>query len=168
MDLAHLEPWLRRWSTLWKLPTLPDEIQVTCDKRLSRSLGRCHPDKGSIRLHPGVLDGPESLLLEVVCHEAAHVAVNRLHGRSVRPHGPEWAHLVRVAGFEPRVRMNPAGLPASCKKALRPRTLYRHRCRVCGATRTARRPVRRWRCRACHEAGLDGRLEITSYPTIEV
>jgi len=29
-------------------------------------------------------------LEEVLCHELAHVAVYRLHGRAARTHGPEW------------------------------------------------------------------------------
>jgi predicted SprT family Zn-dependent metalloprotease len=41
----------------------------------------------------------KGILEEVLCHELAHVAVYRLHGRSVRPHGPEWKRLVRQVGF---------------------------------------------------------------------
>jgi ribosomal protein L37AE/L43A len=39
-----------------------------------------------------------------------------------------------------------------------------HRCPVCHSVRRAKRPVQQWRCRSCHEAGLNGCLEITSHP----
>ena len=46
----------------------------------------------------------------------------------------------------------------------RRRYLYIHRCPVCQAEQIARRAVRRWRCAACVEAGLDGELEIWRRP----
>ena len=126
------------------------------------SLGRCHPADGRVRLNPALFDEPEALLREVVCHEAAHVAVYLLHGNFARPHGREWKELMVKAGFEPRVRMNPAVLSQKFQRAVRPRFVYQHRCPVCGASRVARRPVHRWRCRACRESGLEGALEISS------
>ena len=168
MILPNIRDWLDEWSRLWSVPQLPKKLQITPNPRLRNSLGRSHPATGRIHLHKQLADEPESLLREVVCHEAAHVAVHLLYGRRVRPHGPEWARLMRTAGYEPRVRMDTARLSPTFQAAVRPSTLYRHQCPLCGAARTARRPVRRWRCRGCHDAGYDGRLEITRHSAVEV
>jgi len=162
MDVERLNPWFEEWARAWRVPALPDRLHVRPGPRLRRSLGRCHPASGTIRLHPELFEAPENLLKEVLCHEAAHVAAHLRHGPTVRPHGPEWAGLMREAGYEPRVRMDPANLPALLQRSIRPRVLFRHLCRTCGANRMARRAVHRWRCRACTEAGLAGRLEIRS------
>jgi predicted SprT family Zn-dependent metalloprotease len=109
---------------------------------------------------------PVEVLLEVVCHEAAHLAARELHGSRCRPHGPEWVTLVRAAGFEPRPQIpwvTPS--PAPHRTTAR-RRRYNHRCPVCQFQRTASRPVWRWRCAACVAAGLSGRLEITSLPML--
>jgi len=103
-------------------------------------------------------------LREVLCHEAAHLAVHVLHGLKARPHGAEWARLMRIAGFEPRVRFDPARLTSGLRSWVRAGTAYDHRCPVCGASRMAGRPVRNWHCRRCADAGLGGVLEIVSRP----
>jgi predicted SprT family Zn-dependent metalloprotease len=168
--------WLEGWGQTWSLPQLTNVTRVEVGVRLRSSLGRCQPSSGLIRIHPTLLgdtkgakgdarnEPDESLLKEVLCHEAAHVGVYLLHGASVRPHGPEWARLMRAAGYEPRARVDPNILPASFRTASRPKRLYQHRCPVCGASRIARRAVHRWRCRVCVEAGLPGRLEISTRP----
>ena len=152
----------------WSVAALAERTHVETSARLRTSLGRCHPPTGRIRLHRALLEAPEELLREVVCHEAAHVAVYLCHGNAARPHGPEWAELMAAAGFEPRVRMDPAVVSQKFQRAVRPRFLYQHRCPVCGTSRVARRPVRRWRCRACRESGLEGGLEISTRPYINV
>jgi len=167
MRPAKYRPWLRDWSRLWGVPSLSDFTHISVNNRLRRSLGRCRPITGRIHLHPKLAEESESVQEEVLCHEAAHVAVHLLHGPKVRPHGLEWARLMRAAGFEPRTRMDPKLLSAAVQEAARPRLLFRHRCPVCGAARVARRPVRRWRCRACLAAGLDGQLDISSQPAVE-
>jgi SprT protein len=156
--------WVLAWSSLWGTPDLPATIHITFSPRLRASLGRCSPRTGSIRLNPGLLDADPAILREVLCHEAAHVAAWLLHGRRARPHGREWKDLMRAAGYEPRVRWPHQALPGALRAARRPAVLYLHTCPVCHARRTARRPVRAWRCRRCVEDGLDGRLEITSRP----
>lgn len=153
--------WISEWAGAWGTPQLPGHIRVGFSTRLRRSLGRCLPKTGEIRLHGALRDVPVGLLREVLCHEAAHIAVHLLHGRRVRPHGKEWARLMRTAGYEPKARMALDRLPEVLRAATRSRKLWDHRCRVCGAARTARRPVHRWRCRACRESGRPGRLEIT-------
>ena len=159
---------VRQWADSWSVPLLAETIKVESSPRLRRSLGRCNPQTGAIRLHPALLAEPEGLLKEVLCHEAAHVAVYLLHGDSVRAHGSEWARLMKVAGFEPRARKRLDQLSRGFQRVIRPRVLYRHGCPVCGAQRLARRAVRRWRCRACLESGLEGRLEISTQPYVPV
>jgi hypothetical protein len=65
-------------------------------------------DDGKGSSMEGIPDALRDLLEEVLCHELAHVAVYRLHGRAVRPHGPEWKGLVAAAGFKPRARFERA------------------------------------------------------------
>ena len=93
----------------------------------------------------------------------AHLAARELHGRNVRPHGPEWKALMTSAGFEPRTRLpSPNGTPPRGKRR-GASTVYVHRCPVCQLLRTARRLMSRWRCAACVDSGLEGRLTVTRY-----
>jgi len=152
MNVPDITDWLTDWATIWRTGDLTQRL-------------RCDPASGRVSIHPALFN-PESsdLLREVVCHEAAHVAVHLLHGSKVRPHGAEWKCLVAAAGYAPTTRMDPRNLPRQLQTALQPRTLYRHSCPVCGTTRMARRRVGSWRCRACHDAGLEGKLEIVIVP----
>jgi SprT protein len=158
---ATFSDWTSEWSSLWSTPDLPTTITVAFSNRLTSALGRCTPRTGSIRLNPKLLEAPREMLREVLCHEAAHVAAWLLHGRRARPHGREWKDLMRVAGYEPRVKWKGDPLASVARSSGRPSTLYVHSCPVCSASRLARRPVPRWRCQACRDAGLEGRLEIT-------
>ena len=125
---------------------------------MQRSLGRCVPRTGAVRLNARVLGDNSELLEEVLCHELAHIATFQLHGPKVRPHGSEWAALIRAAGFEPRVRTR---LSRDIEvTAITDQAFYEHRCPVCHTTRLARRPVRAWRCAECFAAGLEGKLVI--------
>jgi len=162
MNLPQLSSWLVEWAGAWSVPDLADRVHFEMSSRMRTSLGRCYPQTGKVRLNTALLDEPEELLREVACHEAAHVAVYLLHGNAARPHGREWKELMAAAGFAPRVRMDPTLLSHRFQRAARPRSVYRHHCPVCGASRTARRPVHRWRCRACRQSGLEGKLSITS------
>ncbi len=159
-----LAGWLGEWEHLWNVPGLVGKIEVTFSNRLRRSLGRCAPQSGHIRLHPSLLEAEWELLREVVCHEAAHVAVHLLHRRRLPPHGRAWAELMTAAGYQPRARFNADHLPADLQQAMQPRALYVHRCPVCGVQKKALRRMSRWRCRACCEAGLGGVLEISTRP----
>ena len=135
-------------------------MTVEFSTRMRVSLGLCRPAQNRIRLSAVLRDGGSSdLLEEVLCHELAHVAVHRLHGRRAKPHGPEWKSLMRKAGFEPRVRVreNDPRLPKAFNK---PRPRWEHRCPVCGVTQMAGRPVRQWRCVRCRKAGRSGKLRI--------
>jgi predicted SprT family Zn-dependent metalloprotease len=116
------------------------------------------PAAGTITLHAGLASAPRALLHEVLCHEAAHVAVYCLYGPDARPHGREWADLICRAGYPPVTRL-PTELSGLSPPA-RATSRYEHLCPVCQAVRIAGRPVSRWRCQACVEAGLPGELEI--------
>lgn len=152
---------LKRWFALWGLAGFEQYITVSFSGRLHRALGRCYARRRQITLAERLRRMKPSILEEVLCHEAAHMAVFELFGEKCRPHGAEWAQLMQAASFEPRRRLivDDAGEPASF---IRP--LYVHRCPVCQWERVARRPVRTWRCPSCFALGMDGRLEIMKRP----
>ncbi|MBK8232872.1 MAG: SprT-like domain-containing protein [Candidatus Eisenbacteria bacterium] len=95
---------------LWGVPGLEERLDIRYSGRLTRSLGRCHPAHGLVRLKRSLADGDPALLREVVCHEVAHAAVFAIHRRRVRPHGKEWGALMRAAGYRARAtyRLNAA------------------------------------------------------------
>ena len=90
---------------------------------MTRSLGRCYADRQLIRIARFVLEESEDLFREVLCHEAAHVAANHLHGRSIRPHGRQWKALLQQAGYPPSARYKD---PALAKRP-KPRTPRKRR-----------------------------------------
>jgi len=101
---SHLLQSLYRWLHLWDVPHLESKSRIEWSRRLARSLGRCYPDRRSIRISSYLESAPDGLLQEVLCHEMAHLAARELHGRKARPHGPEWKALMQKAGFAPRLR----------------------------------------------------------------
>ena len=156
-----------RWGALWDVPDLEQGVSISFSTRLRKSLGRCRPSTGRVTLRADLRHGDPERLAEVLCHEIAHVAVFRLHGPTAAPHGAEWRELVSRAGFAPRVKameIAPARTPLSEPTAILP---YEHRCPVCQSVRYARRPVPRWRCAECLDAGLRGELVITRHPPPE-
>lgn len=161
---ASLRSLVASWAELWETPGLEDAVAVTFSHRLRRSLGRCRPAAGRVTLSADLRDGPAERLAEVLCHEVAHVAVYHKYGRAARPHGPEWRRLVAATGHEPRVREVASELGSGMPTASPhppARLAYEHRCPVCQTVRFARRPVSRWRCAECLDAGLDGVMVIT-------
>jgi len=110
-DPVDIPTLLQGWCDLWNVGDLAPEISVEISSRMTRSLGRCYPDRQLIRIAKYVLEHSEDLFQEVLCHEAAHVAAHELHGRSIRPHGPEWKTLIQMAGYPPTVRYK--GVPLS-------------------------------------------------------
>ena len=163
---------LVHWERLWNVPGLTDSLSVSFSSRLRTSLGRARPSSGRVILHRALLAATTSALLEVLCHEAAHVAVARLArttgNRRARPHGPEWKELMSAAGFLPRrtvpreaflASLDSDGARAMMSASTRDSVL--HTCPVCHAWRRARRVVRAWRCAACVANGLSGNLVIT-------
>jgi predicted SprT family Zn-dependent metalloprotease len=94
---------------------------------------------------------------EVICHEAAHFVVWQRHGRAARPHGPEWAALVSLAGFEPKATRVGCGLPRRRPVVT---SAFRHICPVCHFSKRSARRMPRWRCPECRAIGLDGSLRV--------
>src|SRR6516165_8533774 len=101
---SHVAEWITEWASAWSVLDLPSMVRIAFSERLTRALGRCTPETGSIRLNRKLSKANPGILREVLCHEVAHVAVWRLHGRSARAHGPEWRELMALAGYEPRVK----------------------------------------------------------------
>jgi len=160
---ATLPPGLRkrldRWLARWGTPSLARTLRIEYSPRLRRAFGRCYQQERLIRLTPSLQDTQSFLLAEIVCHEAAHAAVYEVHGAEARPHGAEWEEFMRMAGFEPRVRI-PVVVRSTPSRAASKRPLYLHRCPVCDRSRRAARPMHQWRCRTCSESGREGRLVI--------
>ena len=158
------EAWLTTWASVWGVADLPSRVCILFSRRVRASLGRCTPATGAIRLNQRLREAAPELLREVVCHEVAHVAVWMLHEGRARSHGQEWKDLMRRAGYEPRVRWVKATLSESVRAHRQPEILYVHACPVCGSHWIAKRSVTVWRCGACRNAGLEGRLEISTQP----
>ena len=146
----------------WGLPGFEKTVRIEWSRRFRRSLGRVYLERRVVLVSAELAVAPLTLLLEVLCHEVAHLAAWDLHGRRCQPHGPEWVALVRAAGFEPRRRIPWSAPSVPSKRVIGRRRRYVHRCPVCHFQRTAWRPVGQWRCGACLAAGLPGQLEISS------
>jgi len=156
---------LQDWGLQWGLPDLARSVRVEWGRRFRRSLGRVHLDRRVVRVAVELAIAPTEVLREVICHEVAHLAARDLNGRHCRPHGPEWAALVRAVGFKPRRQIPWPAATSSPGRPTAGRRRYIHRCPVCQLHWTAGRPVQQWRCPACVAAGLSGQLEITPLPT---
>ena len=156
-SLAQLLALIHPWGCLWGLPGFEQNLTLRFSPRLTRSLGRCNPAAGTLTLRLGL---PEDQIPSILCHEAAHIAVYLRFGAGRRPHGPEWATLVALAGFLPAVHA-PGPKTPSPRHSRQPGLFrYAHQCLVCQATRWARRPIRNWRCAECLRAGLTGDMQI--------
>ena len=162
---AQLHDAIVGWQSMWHTPGLADLTRVTFSPRLGRSLGRCVPAAGRVTLTTRLRRASRNRLLETLCHEVAHVAAYMLHGSAARPHGPEWAALVRAAGYDPSTHAQPRrGAPKTPKRPPRaksPRFTVVHTCPVCHSRRYARRVMSAWRCRTCVDAGLSGKMIAT-------
>lgn len=151
----------------WDEPELASDLAIEFSPRLTRKLGRCLPERRTVRVSTQLQDAPEDLVREVLCHELAHVVAHQRFGGGIRPHGEEWQALMVEAGYSPRRRMpwvleEPAsGVTPRAERQDCTRRLYEHRCPVCQAVRIARTPANRWRCAECVADGLDGALVVT-------
>ncbi|MSQ90561.1 MAG: hypothetical protein EXS01_04090 [Phycisphaerales bacterium] len=119
---------IRGWCELWNVPHIVPEISVAISRRMTTSLGRASYTKMLIKLQHTLLDpSAAQLLREVLCHELAHLAAYRLHGKRIRPHGCQWRALLVAAGYPPKVTIAAETLP---------------KCFHIGAARKRRRPRR--------------------------
>jgi predicted SprT family Zn-dependent metalloprotease len=163
----RLQRLLRGWAEIWGLPDLADEVTIVFSSRMSRALGNAQPNKKLIRLNERLSRADyNELLPAVLCHEFAHLAVDRLYGPDCRPHGREWCHLYQRAGYDPQRRL---ALPESILNRRRKssKLVYEYRCGRCQSVYRARRLMKAWRCPNCVRDGLEGLLTITTLPAIE-
>lgn len=143
---------ITKWARLWRTPALPKLVQVTFSGRMRRSVGRVRPRTGAITLSEALLAAPRPVLLEVLCHETAHVSAFLLHGPRAKPHGAEWRELVRRAGYEPSTSIRSRWLEPATPKT-RPRRI-RYRCPVCQSSYLVSRSSSRLHCGACLHDGV--------------
>ena len=156
---------LPQWDDLWQTDEALLTVNVELSSRLTRSLGLAYPERMLIRINSCLMSKPlQELLPEVLCHEAAHIAVYLKKRSSAKPHGALWKSLVSKAGFTPTTTLEISPKVATAKAANRKK--YLHRCPVCQATRIAGCPQPNWKCTDCVEAGLDGSLVITRMQTV--
>lgn len=135
-DALQLE--LDAWCAAWGVPDLSRRITIDVSGRFVSSLGRAYYRSTSIRLHAQLLEGGrETLLREVLCHEAAHLAAHAIHGERIMPHGREWRAIFAAAGYAPRATV-PGEEAALVMPERRPR---RRRRRRAGAASRARRLI---------------------------
>jgi predicted SprT family Zn-dependent metalloprotease len=118
------------------------------------------PADNLVSIHSELFDEPPSIIREVLIHELAHCVAYKRSGLEIRPHGAEWQSLMTEAGLVPRRRIHHRNEQALGIRCNRPKVTYRHYCPICHFERFSRVPQRRWRCAACTNAGLDGRLSI--------
>jgi predicted SprT family Zn-dependent metalloprotease len=147
---------LQALARLWKHSRI-SRLQVAVNPRLRATIARWQPPAAIIEISPDAAGRGAGALREIICHEAAHVVVWDRHGRTARPHGKEWAALVRAAGFEPRASLVRCGHQT---RRPPPAATYNHTCPVCHFSKRARRRMTRWRCPECRAVGLDGTLRI--------
>ena len=147
-----------RYYALWGRQELAHQVDIRFSQRLRSTLGRTRVETRQVRLNPILATDFQKLFKEVLCHELAHIVVYERYGNTVKPHGPEWAALVRQGGFEPRLRVSIEGE----KPPIYNKRRFEHLCPVCQTVRYAKRPMTRWRCKSCIEAGLEGQLLIRS------
>jgi predicted SprT family Zn-dependent metalloprotease len=128
---------------------------------MKRSVGRTFPKSGIIRLRSALAHSKQRRLLRAaLCHEAAHVAVQILHGPKAKPHGTEWCSLLKQAGYRPSTTVKSTQLAlASSSNSIR-KPLLRYVCPVCQSLYLSRKKDPRLRCGHCLKAGLSGRLRM--------
>ena len=93
--------YLRSLAQTWRCRGVL-QLHIGYNRRLTSTVARVLAHERVIELNPAVADLSARGRREVICHEAAHLVVWQRHGQDARPHGPEWAALVRLAGFQPR------------------------------------------------------------------
>jgi predicted SprT family Zn-dependent metalloprotease len=152
---------LNHWCKVWGVPALGQGLSIEINNRLRVTLGQYKHKEQRIEIAEFILGEKNEVILEVLCHEAAHAAAAKLFTKSIAPHGPEWRNLIEAAGFSPTNEFRRSLLGSKTYSRPNRRTVWEHRCAVCHTHRRARRPVKEWRCATCREAGLEGKLDIS-------
>jgi predicted SprT family Zn-dependent metalloprotease len=160
---GRLERTLRHWAKLWGVPDLSDRITFHHNARLRTTIARWLIESSCLEVSTRFFE-LRCDHREILCHELAHAAASRIHGRGVRPHGREWRELMRKAGYEPRAHRASELKTHASPSDIPSRLIYEHRCAVCHAVRYGKKPVKSWRCVECVGAGLAGHLTIKVVP----
>ncbi len=95
-------PLLRRWFCVWGLSHTADHVKVEWSADLGRKFGICHQAERRIVLAVSLKGSQKGLFREILCHEAAHIAIYELYDDVARHHGKEWKALIRQVNFVPR------------------------------------------------------------------
>ena len=105
-----------------------------------------------IKLNPTLYHYNQSYFLEqVIAHELAHILVYQKYGRSAKPHGAEWQHIMQdVFNLQPDVTHQ---LDTS---VLGYKTFqYKCGCQIIELSQTrhnkVQRNIQQYKCRKCHE-----------------
>src|SRR5262245_41833849 len=151
---------IKSWSKLWGVPNLSKEIEFRFNGRLRSTVARLLSNLNIVEVGPRFV-ALRSKRREIICHELAHAVANKRARVDHPPHSPEWAKLVRSAGFNPSARLKVPRLSSPSTQSRKVR--YEHRCLVCQFVRMARRPVYSWRCPECVRCGLPGELTVRSF-----
>ena len=131
------------------------QIDVRFDlKGLAAGEARLSPTGvGQIRFNTRLLvENSEDFLLRTVPHEVAHIVAYRLHGSTIKPHGPEWKAVMELFGAEAS-RCHSYDTSASQIRRLK-RFSYRCDCRVHQLTSIRHNRAKRGQqyiCKACHQ-----------------
>lgn len=141
-------------AKIWKQPRV-SRLRISVNPNLKSTLARWLPRTDVIEISTAAKSRGNSALREIICHEAAHVVVWSQSGLTARPHGSEWAALMRAAGFEPRATLVRCGR----RRYTTTDTRVRHVCPVCQFSKFAKRWMPRWRCPECRAIGLEGKLK---------
>lgn len=100
----------------------------------------------------------EHYLRQTVGHELAHLICWHIHGSRVRPHGPEWRHVMEVLGL-PALRCHSYDTARSRGRRMLPTFPYQCRCRIRQMTIIRhRRMLRRPGYYSCIQCGEKLRL----------
>jgi predicted SprT family Zn-dependent metalloprotease len=142
-------------ATAWKHPRV-SQLDIAFNPNLRSTLARWIPPSHVLEISAKVKSRGARVVREIVSHEAAHVVVWDRLGRAARPHGPEWAELMRAVGFEPRATLMRCGYH---RGAIGNAVRVRHFCLVCHFSRLGKRLMGRWRCPECRAIGLEGKLK---------
>ena len=103
--MQRLAERIRAWFVLWGVEDSDSPVEIRVSTRMTRSIGSADGRRNRMTLAVWLFNQPEEIVNEVVCHEAAHLAVFRSYGTEPKPHGREWRTLMRHAGFPPRTRL---------------------------------------------------------------
>ena len=138
----------------WKCPRV-SQLEIAFNPSLRSTLARWMPPSNILEISAAAKSRGKRELSEIISHEAAHVVVWDRSVGEARPHGPEWAALMRAAGFEARATLIRCG----CRRSVANSVRVRHFCAICHFSKLARRLMPRWRCPECRAIGLEGKLQ---------